>query len=200
MTEDSKNNLSKKSLARLIACQAICVYYDTNNSDKNLDNILNNINEHFIKVDFENSKYFNIYKNKFVYDLVNGVIENQQRYDALINKLLNKQDTTETIDEIILASFRVAIYEFESSTLDKNIIISEYVDIVGEFYNNVYTGFANGILENLAVEIRDGGVKDKVEKEIKIDEKSIEDNKKESSSVLNIDKKKKKRKIIALKK
>ncbi len=193
MTEDIKNNLSKKSLARFIACQAICIYYDTNNSDKNLNDILENINEYFVKIDFDNTKYCNIYKSKFVHDLVNGVIENQKKYDILIDKLLNKQDTTETIDEIILATFRAAIYEFENSTLDKNIIINEYVDIVGEFYNNVYTGFANGILENLAAEIRE-----KKTKEIKKEEPKIEVKKENNDKI--IIKTKKKRKVISLKK
>ncbi len=193
MTEDIKNNLSKKSLARFIACQAICIYYDTNNSDKNLNDILENINEYFVKIDFDNTKYCNIYKSKFVHDLVNGVIKNQEEYDILINKLLNKQDTTETIDEIILATFRAAIYEFENSTLDKNIIINEYVDIVGEFYNNVYTGFANGILENLAVEIRE-----KKTKEIKKEEPKMEVKKENNDKI--IIKTKKKRKVISLKK
>ncbi len=200
MTEDIKNNLSKKSLARFIACQAICVYYDANNFDKNLNNILENINEYFVKTDFDNTKYYNIYKSKFVYDLINNVIENQKEYDILINKLLNKQDTTETIDEIILATFRAAIYEFKNSTLDKNIIINEYVDIVGEFYNNVYTGFANGILENLALEIREGKIKEIKKEEPEIKTQNENNNKKSKNKKVFTKIKKKERKIISLKK
>lgn len=154
-----KINLEKKSVARLIACQALCMYYDENNYDKDVDNILNAINENYVKVELSqnNDSYSKIYKHKFVKDLINGTIENVKKYDALINKLLDKQNTTETIDEILLNVFRLSSCEFENYDTNKNVIIKEYTDIVAEFYNNIYINFANGIMENLATKIREAG-------------------------------------------
>lgn len=192
MTENIKknNNISKKSLARLIACQALCMYYDVNNEDKNISNILNTININFIKNIFFGKEYQNVYMNKFVYSLINGVIENYKEYDVLINKTLDKQDTVETLEEILLQVFRLAIFELKNFNIDKKVVINEYVDIVGEFYNNVYVNFANGVIDSMATAIKCENKKNKL----------IQNQDFTKKELLNIEKKKsKKREIIKLK-
>jgi transcription antitermination factor NusB len=157
MESTEKNNLSKKSLMRLIACQALCMYYDTNNDNKDIDNVLENINTYYVRDSFGENKYMNLHKKDFTVGLINGVIKNSKEYDVLINKFLDKQDTVETLDDVLLQSFRLAIFELKETTVNKKIIIDEYVDIVAEFYNNVYVSFVNGVLDNIAFEIREDG-------------------------------------------
>ena len=180
-------NLLKKSVARLLSCQALVMYYDKTIEDKNIDNILSTINEYYILENFNSStgknNYKNLFKHEFVKQLIEGTIKNQKEVDPIINKLLNKNDTTETLDTVLLQCFRLAAYELKFSDLDKNIIINEYVDIVSEFYNGIYINFANGILNNLALVIRD-----------KVDINSIVDKNKKDVNVGR------RRKVITLKK
>lgn len=157
--------LSKRSLARLIACQALCMYYDKNNEDKNINSILKSINKFFVEDNFldknNNNKYTGLCEDQFTSNLVEGVIENSEKFDTTINELLQKQDTTENLDDIILQSFRLAGFELENCReIDKNTIINEYVDIVAEFYDGIYIKFANGVLDSLADYIREGKIKD----------------------------------------
>lgn len=184
--------LLKKSVARLLSCQALYMYYNDNIENKDIDYILENINKYYILDNFNHSNgkndYKNIFKHEFVKSLINGVIENKEEIDALINKLLNKSDTTETLDSILLQCFRLATYELKSTTTDKNVIINEYVDIVAEFFEGVYVSFANGILNNVAAVIREN---------VDIDnlvEKTIDKSKKDIT--VNTEKK---RKLITLK-
>ena len=181
--------LLKKSVARLLSCQALCMYYDNNIEDKNIEHILLNINNYYIldKFNFPDGKneYKNLFKHEFVKQLINGVIDNKDEIDFIINKLLNKSDTTETLDSVLLQCFRLAAYELKNSDVDKNVIINEYVDIVAEFYDGIYVSFANGILNNLGLIIRD-----------KIDINSIIEKNKKATSVITS----KKRKLITLKK
>lgn len=156
--------LSKRSLARLIACQALCMYYDKNNEDKNVNSILKAINSFFVEENFldknNKNKYKGLCEDQFTLGLVEGVINNPEKFDKIINELLQKQDTTENLDDIILQSFRLAGFELENYLeIDKNTITNEYVDIVAEFYDGIYVKFANGILDNLANYIRDGKIK-----------------------------------------
>ena len=180
-------NLLKKSVARLLSCQALVMYYDNNVENKNIDNILSSINEYYIleKFNSENGKnsYKNLFKHEFVKQLINGAIAIKDEIDPIINKLLNKNDTTETLDSILLQCFRLAAYELKFSDVDKNVIINEYVDIVSEFYSGIYISFANGILNNLALIIRD-----------KVDINSIIDKNKKEVNVT------KRRRVITLKK
>lgn len=184
--------LSKRSLSRLMACQALCMYYDKNNENKNLDFILDVINQYYIENILSNNlkknKYIDVKNSDFTTSLVNGVINNYQEFDSIIEKFLQKQDTIETLDDVILESLRLATYELKNhKDTDKNVIISEYVDIIAEFYDGVYITFANGILDNIALYIRDNEIK-------KLD------NPKNKNEDLNKVKKTKLRKVITLKK
>ena len=119
-------------------------------------------------------------------NLVNGVLNNADEYDILINEFLQKQDTTGTIDEVLLQAFRLAIYELKNTDIDKNIVVNEYTDIVAEFFDGIYITFANGILDNMATYIKTG-------------EKRIIETKQEDIKKINIPKIKHKRKTITLK-
>lgn len=178
------------SIGRLVACQALCVYYNENNEDKDILNILESVNEYYIAENFTNENKENLFKDvyssEFVLNLVNGVLNNADEYDILINEFLQKQDTTGTIDEVLLQAFRLAIYELKNTDIDKNIVVNEYTDIVAEFFDGIYITFANGILDNIATYIKTG-------------EKRIIETKQEDIKKINIPKIKHKRKTITLK-
>ena len=148
-----------------MACQALCMYYDENNKDRDLDSILAAIVEYYIKDNFpdgsKKNRYVNLKSDEFTINLVKGVIDNCQEFDPIIEGFLQKQDTVQTLDDVVLQSFRLAIFELKNhSDIDKNVKVNEYVDIVAEFYGGVYVTFANGVLDNIASFIRDNKVKE----------------------------------------
>lgn len=185
----------KRSLARLVACQALCMYYDKNNENRDINSILAAIVEYYVKDNFldksEKNRYINLKDDDFVINLVKGVIDNYQEFDLTIEKFLQKQDTVQTLDDVILQSFRLANFELKNHLdIDKNVIVNEYVDIIAEFYDGVYVTFANGVLDNMAGYIRDSKIK------------KIDDNLKGKEPVAAklLVKKPKLRKVISLKK
>lgn len=181
--EKIKNNCNNKpirrSVARLISCQALCMYYDSSVEDKNIDNILKYINDYYIKEQFKRDdgkiEFLDLYKNSFVKELINGVINNKEEIDVLINKLLNKTDTVETLEPVLLQCFRLAYFELQNYDTKKENIIKEYVDIVAEFYNDNTINFANSLISNISAIIRDkvdiNSLVDKKDNEVKIKNK-----------------------------
>ncbi len=181
--EKIKNNCNNKpirrSVARLISCQALYMYYDSSVEDKNIDNILKYINDYYIKEQFKRDdgkiEFLDLYKNSFVKELINGVINNKEEIDVLINKLLNKTDTVETLEPVLLQCFRLAYFELQNYDTKKENIIKEYVDIVAEFYNDNTINFANSLISNISAIIRDkvdiNSLVDKKDNEVKIKNK-----------------------------
>lgn len=163
---DSKKHrpLSKRSLARFIACQALCVYYDRNNEDRDINSLVDSIEYYFVRENFlqenGNNRYLDVGKNEFMLELIGGVIAQTTQLDDIINGLLNRQDTVEGLDDVILQCFRLAGFELlNHPQTDGGTIINEYVDIVAEFYEGAYIGFANALLDSMAKLLRgdDGG-------------------------------------------
>jgi transcription termination factor NusB len=152
-----------KSTARLIICQALHMFYDPNNEEKDIAKILSIIDEYYvsyvvkdyyisnnIKDDIDKSKYKKLYNNKFTLSVVDRVIQNADRLDAEIKKYLTKEEPLETLDLMLIQIVRSALAESELfPNLNRNIIIDEYVSIASEFYNNIYVSFTNGVLTNI---------------------------------------------------
>lgn len=153
--------LAKTSVVRLLSCQTLCIYNNDILPQKNVEDILNYINNHYIKIYFneENSTknhYKNLYKTDFIKKIINGVIENQKEIDKILSKELRSYNTIENLLDTTRESFRLAIYEMQNfKDVATEIIINEYVDIIAEFTNDPKeTKFANKVLENLATTIR----------------------------------------------
>jgi transcription termination factor NusB len=130
------------------------MYYDGNNDDRDIASIVKTINEYYIRDKFcgkYHSKNFNsVYRNEFTMSLLNGVIASVEHLDSLIASFLHKPFTINTLDSIVLQTLRLATFEFENyPNTDANVIVSEYVDIVSEFYGGTYTSITNGILDKI---------------------------------------------------
>ena len=186
--KENKKRLKPESVSRLVACQALYVYYNENNDNKNVNDILNSINEYYIKNNFTDedgkNKYENICSSEFVLNIINGVIEHVEEFDNIINDFLDRNDTTGTLDEVLLQIFRLAIYELKFTKTDKNIIVNEYTDIVAEFYSGIYITFTNGILDNIGTYLVSGKRKEEPTKNKNIQSKLVLDKPKVARKVL----------------
>jgi transcription termination factor NusB len=149
--------LSKKSLARLVACQVLSLYYDPMNADKSIESLLDIVSEHYVAVDFRDedgkNRYLGVCRGKFVLSLLEGVLANQEKIDSRISASLHSGHSLGSLDRVLLQSLRLACFELMDSAIARKIIVSEYVDLVAEFHDRACTAFANGVLDRMASEI-----------------------------------------------
>lgn len=129
---------NEKTLARLAAIQTI---YSNNIDDgQDLESIL--------ELTFsEISKEHGSFKRAHAKKLVDLVIENEDSLNSLIGKLSDKADKT-GINALITSILQVSLTElmYDEKT-DRNIIVSEYVNLTAEFFNEKETGFVNAVLD-----------------------------------------------------
>lgn len=185
-----KSNLSRASVVRLIACQALCVYNDKSLEFRNMSEILENINDYYIKeyLGKENSTqndYKTLYKTEFLNNMLTGLLKDEKKINEILEKeIRNFGNTIENLLDTTRECFKLAIYEMLNFVdLAPEIIINEYVDLVAEFTNdNNETRFANKVLENLSIKLRG-------KKEKNIDNKNNENNKSRHRKVISLQKK-----------
>lgn len=155
---DNKKNtnppVTKKSLARLIACQILyqCEFY---NFEKPVEKFL----DESIKYCLGSNVYIKNYKRKIdlilLFELSNGALNHFKEADEVVKKFLKENWTLEKLPEVIRAIFRVCFYELlKIEKTPINVIINEYVDIVACFFDDKKVTFANAIIEKMAHQIR----------------------------------------------
>lgn len=180
--KNTKPNLSRASVVRLIACQALCMFDDKIVECKDLNEILKIINTHYIEEYFKKTSssqndYKTLYKTEFLKNMLNNIVKQIQNIDEILEKeIRNFNNTISNILDTTKQCFRLAVYEFQNiPEVPTEIIINEYVDIVAEFTNDDNEAkFANRVLENLAIKLRnkedkaDKKTDNKIKKERKI--------------------------------
>ena len=86
----------------------------------------------------------------FAIRLLNGVIDKIDQIEDILSKSFNNKNKLKTLDNMLLAIFKPAIFEiiFDKNT-SKNIVISEYLAIADRFLIKKETSLLNGVLDNL---------------------------------------------------
>lgn len=107
--------------------------YDSNNISYNIKDIIN--------LQLEE-------KNKFVENLVNGVISNKEEIDKLANKYLDNWDINRLgfTDQAIL---RIGIYEILNTETPDVTCIDEAVELSKEYSDDKVCKMINGVLDKV---------------------------------------------------
>lgn len=107
--------------------------YDSNNIEYNIDNI--------IEGQMEES-------NKFVNELVNGVLFNQEKIDELANKYLDDWEISRLgfTDQAIL---RMGIYEIIWTDTPDVTCIDEAIELAKEYSDEKVCKMINGVLDKV---------------------------------------------------
>ena len=86
----------------------------------------------------------------FATRLLDGVIDNFDQIEEVLNNSFKNKNKLKTSDKMLLAIFKPAIFEiiYEMDT-SKNIVISEYLAIADRFLIKKEISLLNGVLDNL---------------------------------------------------
>ena len=134
---------------RKIAVQAIFQFFF---SKEDVNKILEEFCNYRIK-EFKN--YKKKYDINFLKNVVIGVSQNERKITKIIECNLSENWLIDRVDLTMRAIISLAIYELISyENIPLQVIINEYVTIANQYLDKSNTGFINGILDNVAKNIR----------------------------------------------
>ena len=134
---------------RKIAVQAVFQFFF---SKEDVNKILEEFCNYRIK-EFRN--YKKRYDTDFFKKVVIGVYQNEKEITKMIECNLSENWLINRVDLTMKAIISLAIYELMSyKNVPLQVIINEYVSIANQYLDKSNTGFINGILDNIAKNIR----------------------------------------------
>ena len=134
---------------RKIAVQAVFQFFF---SKEDINKILEEFCNYRIK-EFKN--YQKRYDTDFLKKVVVGVYQNEKKITKIIECNLSENWLIDRVDLTMKAIISLAIYELMSyENIPLQVIINEYVSIANQYLDKSNTGFINGILDNIAKNIR----------------------------------------------
>lgn len=101
----------------------------------------------------------------FFEQLVFGVAHNQEKIDQWLSNSLDKEWPIDRLETVLRVILRAATFELSDfSDIPTKVIITEYVNITGCFYESKEIGFINKILDLISIKIRPHSPHDQPEK------------------------------------
>ena len=141
--------MEAKRNTRKIAVQAVFQFFF---SKEDINKILEEFCNYRIK-EFKN--YKKKYDIDFFKKVVVGVYQNEKKITEMIECNLSENWLIDRVDLTMKAIISLAIYELISyENIPLQVIINEYVSIANQYLDKSNTGFINGILDNIAKNIR----------------------------------------------
>jgi len=150
---ENEKVINKKSFSRFFATQVLFSYFFGANENGSIADLLSFLEEYYISDEFSNTDPEEYKKNvniNFLNILLVGTIEHIDTIDAVLNKNLVGKYTFNVVDNLIKTILRLAVYEFLYTDTEKKIIINEYVDIAGEYFDEKAISFVNATLDKLS--------------------------------------------------
>jgi N utilization substance protein B len=150
---ENNKSVNRRSFSRLFACQVLFSYFFSKDGGNSIEDLVKFMEEDYIIDEYFDGNFDEYKKNvssKFLQELLGGVIKNIDAINLFIDNALTGKYTPATIDKFIMCILRLAVYEFRYTETDKKIIINEYVDIAGEYFDEKGVNFVNAILNKLS--------------------------------------------------
>ena len=140
-----------RAAARLAACQAL---YQMDVTGKGLNEIFAEFESHWIGQEVEGAQY-NPAELAFFRDILSGVLADQQALDRLVDDNLVNGWPLKRIEALMRAILRAGCYEMKKRTdVPARVVITEYVDVAGAFFDREEAGMINAVLDALAKQLR----------------------------------------------
>ncbi len=140
-----------RAAARLAATQAL---YQHEMEGTAMVPLLHEFHHHRLGATIEDAEYAEA-DVLFFDDIVTGAHARLEEIDALIASKLASGWSLERLDKPMKAILRAGTYELLARVdVPKGAVISEYVDVAHAFYEKRESGFVNGLLDNIARDVR----------------------------------------------
>ena len=136
-----------RAAARLAACQAL---YQMDVTGKGLNEIYAEFESHWIGKEIEGEQYKPA-EVAFFRDILAGVLADQTALDQTVDANLQKGWPLKRIEALMRAILRAGCYELKKrKDVPARVVITEYVDVAGAFFDKEEAGMINAVLDTLA--------------------------------------------------
>lgn len=140
-----------RAAARLAAVQAL---YQMDVAGSGIHDILAEFESHWIGREIEGDQYKPADITLFR-DILAGVLSHQLSLDQMVNEALQSGWPLARVESILRAIFRAGAYELrQRADIPARVVIKEYTDIGGAFFERDEVGMVNAVLDGLAHRLR----------------------------------------------
>lgn len=141
----------ERSAARLAAVQAL---YQMEVSGKGIAETLAEFETFWIGGEIEGDTY-NAAETAFFRDILHGILADQGPIDRQIDKTLVQTWPLARVDSVLRAILRAGTYELKKrKDVPAKVVIKEYADVAGAFFDREEVGMINAVLDALARQFR----------------------------------------------
>lgn len=143
-----------RSVARLAAVQAL---FQLDVEETSTAKLLKEFHDHRLGEILDDVEYAEA-EIDFFDDIVLGVGAEREALDALITERLADGWTLARLDPTMLQILRAGSWELgHRPDVPTATVINEYIDVADAFFDEREKGFANGLLDAIARQLRPGG-------------------------------------------
>ena len=147
----AKTRSKARAAARLAAVQAL---YQQEMEGTKIAVLLTEFHQHRLGATIEDVEYADA-DVVFFDDIVKGVDARREEVDRLIAAKLTADWSLDRLDKPMRQILRAGTYELIARPdIPVGAVISEYLDVTDAFYDRREKGFANGLLDAIAKEVR----------------------------------------------
>ncbi|MBB5710003.1 transcription antitermination factor NusB [Sphingomonas xinjiangensis] len=140
-----------RAAARLAAVQAL---YQHEMEGTPIPSLLHEFHQHRLGATIEDEEYAEA-DNTLFDDIVKGVTARSEEIDRVIAGKLSTGWSLERLDKPMRQILRAGTYELIArQDIPVGAVINEYLDVTDAFYDRREKGFANGLLDAVAKEVR----------------------------------------------
>lgn len=141
----------ERANARLGAVQAL---YEMDIAGKPVTEVVAEFETHWLGQTIEGDEYKPA-ELAFFRDVLSGVLGDQRAIDRAVDEQLAKGWPLTRIDSVMRAILRAGTYELLRRTdVPARVVIKEYVDVAGSFFEREEAGMVNAVMDALARKMR----------------------------------------------
>ena len=141
----------QRATARLAAVQAL---YQMDVAQSGLNDILAEFEAHWIGQEIEGDQYKPA-ETAFFRAIVGGVLDHQELLDRMIDETLQAGWPLRRVEAVLRAVLRAGAFELRyRGDVPGRVVINEYADVAGAFFERDEVGMVNGVLDRLAHTLR----------------------------------------------
>lgn len=90
----------------------------------------------------------------YIYDVINGIYENEDKIIPIIEKNLKDEWTIDRVSKTNLSILKLATFEIIYSKLPYKVVINEAIELAKRYGDDNSYFFVNGILVNIVKELK----------------------------------------------